>query len=462
MVITGTDETSLNVLKDLGENGRLKEISTRYGISLDQTKRLSRFFRMLKGASGQLSEEGISKLQALGLKSLVLAPLFQEEDWEGIEEILSAVSGDVKRDHLKQLIPALQEKRERVREFEQVFQRNKQWINEKEESIRKKQEEIQVLKRRIEESIEFIQGYPEDIRDFLLEYVGLFGERLVLAKRLDSRWQKKLKKEGIVVYDEFEFIYDIKDLDFLVTDYQKRMKRGFRCEWDWDVEAKRSENSRFGLPASEVYRNAKGLALDLRSSVAALEEEAKKLEEERISLEKELQQKKKASPQSFMEAVEARSLFSEQDKKRHGELQHQGMKWLYNKGYSCVEELVLANGKRVDVIGFNEKGQIIILEVKTSRQDFQQDEKWREYLSYCDEFYFLVGNESNIRWKTVDGRNECDVAIHDGKEEAGLLVATKTTVKRSADCLLPCEPKSREDLLFNIARTLTRRVVYGY
>ena len=38
-------------------------------------------------------------------------------------------------------------------------------------------------------------------------------------------------------------------------------------------------------------------------------------------------------------------------------------------------------------------GEIVIVEVKSSREDFRADQKWREYQPYCDAFYFAVAPE---------------------------------------------------------------------
>lgn len=59
-------------------------------------------------------------------------------------------------------------------------------------------------------------------------------------------------------------------------------------------------------------------------------------------------------------------------------------------GYSLVTELTLKNGRRVDLIGVNDKGKLVIVEVKSCFEDFNVDEKWREYLPFCDTFYFAV------------------------------------------------------------------------
>jgi hypothetical protein len=59
-------------------------------------------------------------------------------------------------------------------------------------------------------------------------------------------------------------------------------------------------------------------------------------------------------------------------------------------GLSPVTEFKLANGRRADVAGLDRQGRLIIAEVKSCRADFKADQKWPEYLEYCDRFYFAV------------------------------------------------------------------------
>ena len=53
-------------------------------------------------------------------------------------------------------------------------------------------------------------------------------------------------------------------------------------------------------------------------------------------------------------------------------------------------ELPLANGRRADVVALDHQGQLTIIEIKSGLADFQADQKWRDYLDYCDFFAFAV------------------------------------------------------------------------
>ena len=53
-------------------------------------------------------------------------------------------------------------------------------------------------------------------------------------------------------------------------------------------------------------------------------------------------------------------------------------------------EVTLRNHRRTDLMGINAKGEIIIVEIKCSRADLLGDQKWTEYLEYCDRYYWAV------------------------------------------------------------------------
>lgn len=56
--------------------------------------------------------------------------------------------------------------------------------------------------------------------------------------------------------------------------------------------------------------------------------------------------------------------------------------------FSCFAEVPLANGRRADVLGVGPRGEIWIVEIKSSLNDFRVDAKWHFYKDFCDRFYF--------------------------------------------------------------------------
>jgi hypothetical protein len=59
-------------------------------------------------------------------------------------------------------------------------------------------------------------------------------------------------------------------------------------------------------------------------------------------------------------------------------------------GFSSVIEVTLASGRRADILAVSERGEIWIVEIKSSIEDFRSDQKWPEYRDYCDRFFFAV------------------------------------------------------------------------
>ncbi len=63
---------------------------------------------------------------------------------------------------------------------------------------------------------------------------------------------------------------------------------------------------------------------------------------------------------------------------------------LAQHGLASILEVPLANGRRADVMGLTERGEIWIVETKSCLEDFAVDSKWPDYIDYCDRFFFGV------------------------------------------------------------------------
>ncbi|MGM4965429.1 MmcB family DNA repair protein [Tardiphaga sp. 1201_B9_N1_1] len=61
---------------------------------------------------------------------------------------------------------------------------------------------------------------------------------------------------------------------------------------------------------------------------------------------------------------------------------------LRSLGFSCVSELSLPSGRRADLVALNERGDVWIVEIKSSIEDLRADQKWPEYRSHCDRLFF--------------------------------------------------------------------------
>jgi len=62
-------------------------------------------------------------------------------------------------------------------------------------------------------------------------------------------------------------------------------------------------------------------------------------------------------------------------------------------GFVCIEEFVPTRGLRVDVLALGPKGELWVIECKSSKADFQSDNKWQGYLEWCDRYFWAVDEE---------------------------------------------------------------------
>lgn len=61
--------------------------------------------------------------------------------------------------------------------------------------------------------------------------------------------------------------------------------------------------------------------------------------------------------------------------------------------FASLEEFVPERGKRVDVMAIGPKGEIWVIECKSSRVDFTSDSKWDGYLEWCDRYFWAVDQD---------------------------------------------------------------------
>jgi hypothetical protein len=59
-------------------------------------------------------------------------------------------------------------------------------------------------------------------------------------------------------------------------------------------------------------------------------------------------------------------------------------------GLSCVAELPLLSGRRADLVALGGDGEIWIVEIKSSIEDFRTDQKWADYRMHCDRLFFAT------------------------------------------------------------------------
>lgn len=120
------------------------------------------------------------------------------------------------------------------------------------------------------------------------------------------------------------------------------------------------------------------------------------------------------------------------------------VKLLADLGFYGVGEVALANGRRADLAALGPKGEIWIIEIKSCANDFRTDQKWQDYLPYCDQFCFAVGTAFPQALLPPD----CGLIVADGF--GGALVR--------APAVSPLAPARRKAMTLRIARLAAARL----
>ena len=83
--------------------------------------------------------------------------------------------------------------------------------------------------------------------------------------------------------------------------------------------------------------------------------------------------------------------FADGRQSHHAMLVRRGvMIMLMDQGFALVPEMTLKTGRRADLAALSPKGDIWIIEIKSSVEDLRSDSKWREYRDFCDQFFFAT------------------------------------------------------------------------
>lgn len=64
--------------------------------------------------------------------------------------------------------------------------------------------------------------------------------------------------------------------------------------------------------------------------------------------------------------------------------------------FVTIEEFTPQPGLRVDLMALGPKGELWVIECKSSRADYLADRKWQNYLEWGDRFFWAVGPEFPI------------------------------------------------------------------
>ncbi len=79
--------------------------------------------------------------------------------------------------------------------------------------------------------------------------------------------------------------------------------------------------------------------------------------------------------------------------RRAAEICRGTLRLMADLGFYGVTEMPLANNRRADIAAIGPGGEIWMIEIKSSIQDFKSDHKWREYMDFCDRLSFAVADD---------------------------------------------------------------------
>jgi hypothetical protein len=117
---------------------------------------------------------------------------------------------------------------------------------------------------------------------------------------------------------------------------------------------------------------------------------------------------------------------------------------LYSLGFSAVSELNLASGRRADLVALSRDGELWIVEIKSSLEDFRVDGKWPDYRAHCDRLFFATS---------------LVVPLAIFPQDAGLILADAfgaSILREAPEHRLP--PATRRAMLLRFARAAATRL----
>lgn len=118
---------------------------------------------------------------------------------------------------------------------------------------------------------------------------------------------------------------------------------------------------------------------------------------------------------------------------------------LHSMRLAVLPELSLSSGRRADLITLSPKGEIWIIEIKSSIEDFKVDRKWPDYRLHCDRLFFATHKEVPLEIFPED----CGLFLSDGYGAHMIREAPEHKLSAPA----------RKALTLNFSRTAAQRLL---
>jgi hypothetical protein len=115
-------------------------------------------------------------------------------------------------------------------------------------------------------------------------------------------------------------------------------------------------------------------------------------------------------------------------------------------GLSSLSEFSPTRGLRVDIVALGPSDEIWIVECKSGKNDFKSDNKWHNYLDWCDRYFWAV-----------DGKFPIDILPLD----TGLIIADSydASILREAP-LNKLSAARRKKLIKSVAKIACNRLLH--
>lgn len=431
------------LVKMFNDGLSLPIISEKAGMSLDQIKRLKRLYTYTETVRPLVSEKSFEAFTQLNQSVFVLKPLIDELDAEGLNEILEQVDMTTSRSELKMLVESYAMKKQRIELLVKEQKYRIENIERQESLIKETVDELEKQYERLKDFVSLPKPYPKNIQKLLIRYVTPYSDGYALRRRFDSGFQKQLKQANVITMRDY--IWHVNSIEQLAEMMATRIKNRGAIEWNYDKEIRRSHL--YEVSKDDEYKAIANEATsidEVNMKIAEYLSEIEDLKEEKRSMISEMNKIRKSNIRSWHEAAIYSNSLSEREILKHKELQNLALRWLYTNGYVACSEITLPNKRRADVIGYKD-GQVIIIEVKASREDHNQDDKWQQYLNWCDRFYFLG-----------------DIYKYDRHADTGYLEEYGNSLKESEPDCLQHACKDYDTIHRLINRTLSKRFIYGF
>ncbi|WP_275786888.1 MmcB family DNA repair protein [Pararhizobium gei] len=120
-------------------------------------------------------------------------------------------------------------------------------------------------------------------------------------------------------------------------------------------------------------------------------------------------------------------------------------RYLHEMRHAVLPELTLSSGRRADLVSLSPKGDIWIIEIKTSIEDFRVDRKWPDYRLHSDRLFFAT--HGGVPLDIFP--EECGLLLSDGYDAGLIREAPEHRLSAS----------TRKSVSLNFARVAAQRLM---